>query len=299
MVGNSAWSALAFWFDVTMSPTEEVVGPSMPFADKHAFKQPGRFDSKRMRDWRGYGIAFGFGLLALAYQARGIPLYPPTSTPQYFLAVAEAGVLLLGTILLSYKQTSYYFEKERPGSKEGIWVNLLFQMNRQESDLDIAITVTGGMLLGLSLGPPQLWFFVYGVSEVFVLARCYVTLRRPVSGLGSGTVDHDPQQSSKWAAVIRNGTYGEGRLQVRWVLSGWVASHTLYVILAGTTVLLILFWPFSGVALGVGVLLISILLFTLIPRLFGYSYTWGKLLCRSRRWTRAFGLPSPDPNDPR
>lgn len=137
--------------------------------------------------------------------------------PDFYLC--SLPVLALITFYIAYKQWSYYYNEDERHLKKGIFVGAIRQVNPRERNMDILLSFIGGVFMISSVTLPTLWFFMTFLYSIFVIGRCFFTLRRKhySKKLNYSVPD--------WYDDIFNREF-KG-LNVTSVLGGWIITHSL------------------------------------------------------------------------
>lgn len=149
-------------------------------------------------------------------------------------SVIATFVLLLVTGVMIFKQLSYYYEGE--GKKDGLFKNKLRQANNRERCLDLLSIAVAPFVVASCLIPTW-WFVTVTTVSYLVVWKCHTTLRRPryihlfekyANARGkrvtvpSFLLDRLDQEYNPEKYVNRKESV------VKYVLSGWVVSHSIY-----------------------------------------------------------------------
>lgn len=271
-----------------MSERAKSSDPSRPFLDTWPYAKPrDEFRDRESENWRLTSFALGSALVFAIY-TQGFLSQRLTLNLNLADLVLTGCALFVTTVLVSRKQDRYYSGDERPGSKDGIFANFLYQVNSQENDIDTTLAILGGLLFPFAFVPP-LWFLIFGSSSLFTLLRCFVTLRRPVVANKYKAELQDSRLHECWISNIISGSYAGNR--VKEILSGWIVSHTLWTAFGLTAFSLLFLYPLSPLEGLVLVVFVIVALFGIIqPYLSRWSLKAGGRLCHYGFWTRAFGL---------
>jgi len=189
----------------------------------------------------------------------------------YFVAVL---ILLIVTGIIAWKQLSYYYAEHGTG-KQGIFKYKIKQVNPLEMTLDILLAMIGALLFFFT-ALPTLWFLLLSIYSVLVVSRCFFTLLRKQF---AEYLRKRNKEIPSWYESSLNREHN--RLTVKFVLGGWICSHSfvgIYSFLMFQVFYFIiepLYVPYRLAAFLIAIVGIIILYLGLAKR----SYSWGKKIC--------------------
>jgi len=151
--------------------------------------------------------------------------------------------LFVFTSFMAFKQRSYYYGVRSNltfmlSRKDGLFINKIRQANNAERLMDFSLAIIPGFLTGLCI-LPTLWFLTFGLYSCFVAMRCYISLKRPL--YARRLMDQGQHVPGFLFQTLeqryREDEYDEKEKDlstVKFILSGWVISHSLYAFLGFT-----------------------------------------------------------------
>ena len=127
--------------------------------------------------WLGFVFALSTSLLLGLYlqDIQVVADFDPLIHPVWYWNSIPIGVLVIVTYFIAHKQWHYYYGGEY--SKDGLFLEKLRQASYLETNLDIILAASSGVLTA-SVLIPTYWFLVLAGYSIAVVARSYVTLRR-------------------------------------------------------------------------------------------------------------------------
>lgn len=132
---------------------------------------------------------------------------------------------LIATFIIFNKQWKYYYQPGLKMQKNGIFKMKIRQVNCRESDLDLTLALSGGLLFALTL-TPIFWFVGLSFYSSLVCLRSYTTLKR--EAYLSIYKRIYKEKAPRWYSVaIQRLEENHQGFHVKSVLAGWMITTAI------------------------------------------------------------------------